>query len=142
MFMRSWAEWNGAELYHSDLQTHKFQAVDHIPEQMKRQEHWELDYKRMPYMVSFTAEQLRERFDEIICITSLRFIKDSPLKPSDDAVRSSLSSMSHVTLEMGWRAIPVAQFMYDAGRLAAAAKRLRLPSDVVEWFENDMGRAV
>lgn len=142
MFMARWARWNGGELYYSDLQAHKFQAVDHIPEHMKRYEHWELEYKRMPYMAGFTVEQLRERFDEIFCISSLRFIKDSPLKPSDDAVNWSLSSMSHITLEMGWRGIPLTQFMYEAKRLAAAARRLHLPCDVVEWFENDMGRAV
>jgi hypothetical protein len=142
MFMTRWARWNGAELYHSDLQTQRFRAVEHIPEHMKRYEHWQLEYKRMPYMAAFTVEQLRERFDEIICISSLRFIKDSPLKPSDDAVSWSLSSMSHITLEMGWRGIPITQFMYHAVRLGAAARRLHLPSDVVDWFENDMGRAV
>src|ERR1051326_2770804 len=93
-------------------------------------------------MANFTAEQLRERFDEIICISSLRFIKDSPLKPSDDAVSWSLSSMSHITLEMGWRGIPRTQFMYDAERLGAAARRMHLPNHVVDWFRNDMGRGV
>jgi hypothetical protein len=140
MFMSRWAKSNDAELYHSDLHKHKFRAIDHIPEHMKRHEHWELEYKRMPYMVGFTAEQLRERFDEIICIASLRFIKDSPFKPSDDAIKWSLSSMSHITLEMGWRAIPITQFRCDAERLAAAARRLDLPNVVVDWFENDMGQ--
>ena len=67
MFMRRWARWNGVELCNSDLndlQTQRFRAVDHIPEQMKRYEHWQLEYKRMPYMANFTADQLRERFDE------------------------------------------------------------------------------
>jgi hypothetical protein len=144
MFMRRWARWNGVELYHSDLhdlQTQRFRAVDHIPEQMKRHEQSQLEYKRMPYMAGFTTEQLRERFDEIICVCSLGFIKNSPLKPSDHAVRQSFSSMSHVTLEMGRRGIPRTQFAYDAARLAAAARRLQLPGDVVQWFENDLGRA-
>lgn len=142
MVMTRWARWNGAKLYHSDLHAQKFQAVDHIPEHMKRSEHWQLEYKRMPYMAGFTEEQLRERFDEIICISSLHFIKDSPLKPSDDAVSWSLSSMSHITLEMGWRGIPITQFIYDAERLGAAARRMRLPNHVVDWFKNDMGRSV
>jgi hypothetical protein len=141
MFTKRWAKWNDAELHHSDLQSQKFRAVDHIPEQMKRYELWQLEYKRRPYMASFTAEQLRERLDEIICVASLRFIKDSPLKPNDNTVQWSLSSMSHVTLEMGWRGIPITQFMYDAKRLAAAAVRLNLPRDVVDWFERDLGRA-
>ena len=135
MFMTRWASWNGVPLYHSDLQTHNFRAVDHVPEQMKRHELWQLEYKRTPYMAGFTAEQLGERLAEIVCASALRFIKDSPLKPSDDALNWSMSSMSHVMLEMGWRGIPITQFMYDAERLAAAARRLHLPTDVVDWFE-------
>jgi hypothetical protein len=142
ILMARWARWNGAELHHSDLQAHKFQAIDNIPEHMKRNEHWQLEYKRMPYLAGFTEEQMRERFDEIICVSSLRFFKNSPLKPSDDAVSWSLSSMSHIMLEMGWRRIPITQFIYDAERLAAAARRLQLPRDVIDWFENDMGQAV
>lgn len=142
LFMTRWATWNGAPLYESDLRTQKFRAVDHIPEQMKRYERWQLEYKRTPYMAGFTAEQLRERFDEVICVSSLRFLKDSPLKPIDDAVTWSMSSMSHVILEMGSRGIPVTQFAFEPKRLAAAARRLQLPRDVVAWFENDMGRTV
>jgi hypothetical protein len=140
LVMRRWATWNGAQLHHCDLHAYKFQAVDHIPEQMKRQELWELEYKRMPYMAGFTAEQLRERFDEIICLSSLRFIKDSPFKPSEDAVVWSMSSVSHMMLEMGRRGIPITQFEHDTERLAAAAKRLELPSCAVRWFEKGMGR--
>jgi hypothetical protein len=32
----------------SCLQSQVFRAVDHIPEQMKRYEHWQLEYKRSP----------------------------------------------------------------------------------------------
>ena len=142
LFMIRWARWNGVPLYHSDLRAQKFQAVDHIPERMKRHELWQLEYKRKPYMAAFTTEELRDRFDEITCVSSLSFIKDSPLKPSHDALVWSMSSMSHIMLEMGWRGIPVTDFKYAAERLAAAARRLHLPSNVVDWFQKDMGRAV
>jgi len=141
MFTRRWASWNGVQLYHSDLKTQTFRSIDHIPEHMKRSEHWQLQYKREPYMVGFTAEQLRERFDEIFCISSLSLLKDSPLKPSKDAINWSMSSMSHVMLEMAARGIPVTEFKYSPERLAAAAKRMHLTASVVGWFETDMGRA-
>lgn len=140
-FLTRWAKWNGVPLHHSDPRTQKFTTIDHIPEQMKRYEQWELDYKRRSYMSDFTDEQLRERFDEITCVSSLAFIKDSPLKPSRDVIMWSMSSMSHMMLEMGWRGIPVTQFRYGPERLAAAARRLHLPTNVVGWFESDMGRA-
>jgi hypothetical protein len=50
--------------------------------------------------------------------------------------------MSHITLEMGWRGIPITEFVYDAERLGTAARRMHLPSDVVDWFKNDMVRAI
>jgi hypothetical protein len=140
-FVTRWAEWNGVPLFNSDATAQKFTTIDHIPKQMRRREQWALDYKRAPYMRSFTDEQLRERFDEITCIASLAFIKSSPLRPSDANITWSMSSMSHVMLEMGWRSIPVTQFKYAPERLAAAAHRLRLPANVVAWFESDLGRA-
>ncbi len=141
-FLTRWAKWNGVPLYHADLQAQKFTTIDHIPERMKRYEKWQLDYERRPYMTGFTDEQLRDRFDEIICVSSLAFIKDSPLKPSHDAIVWSMSSMSHMMLEMGWRGIPVTQFKYKPDRLAAAARRLHLAANAVVWFESDMGRGV
>ncbi len=78
---------------------------------------WELAYRRKPYMQQFTAEQLRERFDEVICISSLAFIKHSPLKPDQTTIMRSMQSMSHVMLEMGWRGIPVTEFLYRSDGL-------------------------
>lgn len=135
-----WAKWNGTPLYHADLGKQRFATIDHIPEQMKRYERWELDYKRNPYMRAFSEEQLRERFDEMICVSSLAFIKNSPIKPSDDAIIWSMSSMSHMRLEMGQRGISIGQFKYGPERLVAAARRMRMPASVVTWFANDMGR--
>ena len=48
--------------------------------------------------------------------------------------------MSHVMLEMGWRGIPVTEFLYRSERLAAAARRMHLPQEVIVWFESDLGR--
>jgi hypothetical protein len=140
-FITRWAEWNGVPLYQADPRTQKFDPVDHIPERMKRYELWQLEYKRRPYMHGFTNEQLRERFDEITCVSSLAFIKGSPLKPSHDVIIWSLSSWSHIMLEMGWRGIPLMHFKYEPDRLAAAARRLRLPANVIAWFESGQPRS-
>jgi hypothetical protein len=141
LFLVRWAAWNGVPLYHADPRKQKFSTIDHVPEQMKRYEQWELDYRRNPYMHAFTHEQLRERFDEMTCISTLAFIKGAPLKPDQRAIMWSMSSMSHMMLEMGWRGVPVTQFQYEPERMAAAAQRLRLPQNVVDWFRRDIGRA-
>ncbi|MGN6304195.1 MAG: hypothetical protein ACTHNH_05225 [Mesorhizobium sp.] len=140
LFLQRWAKWNGQPLLHAEPESIKFEAVDHIPEQMARYEKWELDYKRNRYMQHFTRDQLRDRFDEVNCVSVLRFIKASPMKPPDQAVAWCMSSLSHIMLEMGWRAIPATEFRLEPLRLARAAQRLGLPSDAVLWFEMDMGR--
>jgi hypothetical protein len=140
LFVRCWATWNGVSLYDSAWINQKFTTVDHIPDQMRRHEMWELAYRRNPYMRKLTTEQLRARFDELICVSSLAFMKHSPLKPDRAAIMRSMQSMSHIMLEMGWRAIPVTEFQYGPERLAAAARRMQLPQEVIAWFESNLGR--
>ncbi|MGB4057258.1 MAG: hypothetical protein WBK77_04160 [Alphaproteobacteria bacterium] len=141
LFLVRWAQWNGVPLYHRDPRTQEFSTIEHIPEEMKRYEQWELDYRRNPYMRGFTDEQLRERFDEMTCLSTLAFLKDAPVTPNQGAIMWSMSSMSHMMLEMGWRGIQITQFQYEPERMATAAQRLRLPPEVVDWFRRDIGRA-
>jgi hypothetical protein len=136
-----WGRWNGVPTFDDGATAHKFSTIDHIPGKMRRQEAWELEYRRDPYMAGFTDEQVRERFDEAMCINSLAFIKDSPLKPAKDAVEWSMKCMSHLMIEMGRRSISMPECSYEPKRLAEAARRLRLPSSAITWFENDLGRA-
>ncbi|MDZ7712733.1 MAG: hypothetical protein U5L06_06320 [Rhodovibrio sp.] len=133
-----WAQWNDVPLYKTDFGEQGFATIDHIPEQMRRQEQWELNYKRDPYMRYFTDEQLRERFDEIVCISALAFIRNSPLKPDKGAIMWSMSCMSHMMVEMGWRGIPITNFKYTPERLASAAKRMGMPIEVIAWFKSEM----
>jgi hypothetical protein len=141
LFLERWGRWNGIPTFQADPSAQKFEAIDHIPERMRRQELWELEYRRNPYMAQFTNDQVRARFDEVICITSLAFIKDAPLKPPREAIEWSMMSMSHLMLEMGRRAMPITECQHDPARLAAAARRLRLPPQAVSWLERDLGRA-
>ncbi|KAF0185689.1 MAG: hypothetical protein FD160_498 [Caulobacteraceae bacterium] len=141
LFLVRWASWNGVPLYRADPREQKFTTIDHIPEQMRRQEKWELDYRRNPYMAGYSDEQLRERFDEINCISTLAFIKGSPIKPDKDAIMQSMSVMSHMMIEMGRRGIPAPQFRLEPARLAKAAERLGMPPHVVDWFRRDIGHA-
>jgi hypothetical protein len=138
LLVRRWARWNGRPFLSN--QTMDFTTIEHVPEQMKRYEKWELDYKRNPYMRAYSQERLRDRFDEIGCISSLAFVKKSPLKPTRTQIEWCMSRTSHIMLEMGWRGITITQFKYEPARLADAAKRLRFPPIVIEWFLSDMGR--
>lgn len=140
LILKRWGKWNGRPVHHADESSMHFDTVDHIPEKMKQYEKWELDYRRNRYMKDFTNEELRNRFDEIMAVSTLKFVKGSPERPVDEAVTWSMSSMSHIMLEMGWRGTPVTDFPQDPKRLAKAAKRLRLSEAAVKWLEDDFGQ--
>ncbi len=133
----AWGRWSNVPLYRSaSADAQSFETIDHIPEQMKRYEKWELDYRRNPYMRSFSKEQLQDRFDEMMCISTFAFLKDSPVKPPQEMIAWSMQSMSHIRLEMGRRAIPVTDFAFDPERFAQAAMRLKFPEYAIEWIRN------
>ena len=127
--LQRWADWSGTPLFHSDFAAQSFTTIEDIPEIARRHEAWELAYRRNPYMRDWSIKQVRERFDEVICISHLAFIVESPHKPDDAAIASSMESMSHLMLEMGSRAIPKTDFCYSPDRLAEASRRLGLADD-------------
>jgi hypothetical protein len=140
LFLDRWSRWNGIPAYSVDPKKKKFSTIEHVPEKMRRQELWELQYRRNPYMKDFTKEQIRDRFDEVICVTTLGSMKNSPLKPGRDAMMWSMEAMSHLMIEMGRKAFPITEFPYEPERLAAAARRLGFPAPVLSWFESDLER--
>ena len=64
-FLDGWATWNKSPIYDSGTNFKIFETIKHIPDRMKRQELWSLEYRRAPYMKAFTDDQIRDRFDEI-----------------------------------------------------------------------------
>lgn len=137
LILRRWGVWNGRPVHYVDDNSADFETIDHIPEKMKRYENWELDYRRNRYMRDFTKDELRDRFDEIMAVSTLKFVKGSPETPNDEAVTWSMSSMSHMMLEMGWRGTPITDFPQEPKRLALAAKRLRFSEKAAVWISND-----
>jgi hypothetical protein len=140
LILRRWGTWSGGHVHYVDDNSTNFDTIEHVPKNMKRFEKWELDYRRNRYMKSFTKDELRDRFDEIMAVSTLKFVKGSPETPIDEAVIWSMSSMSHIMLEMGWRGTPLTDFHQKPKRLALAAKRLGFGERVVTWLENDFGQ--
>lgn len=135
-----WGRWSGVPAFKANAKDQNFSTIEQIREKMPRHEAWGLHYRRNPYMQGFTDEQIRDRFDEVICITCLSSLKDTPLKPSRDDVEWAMKTMSHMMLEMARRAIPITRFQYEPARLSAAAKRLQMPQEAETWFARDLFR--
>ena len=133
--VRRWAEWNGRPLkaLHSD-DAAAFEAFDHVPESAPRHERWRLDYRRNPYLKPLTNDALRDRFDDVMLVTTLWGIKGSPVKMDMAAAMVAMEQFTHIQVEMHDRALPMTAFNHEFERQLAAAARLKMPQAVVDWL--------
>ena len=131
---RRWIQHCGyPELSVEDPQVSDFTTIDHIPDQAPRHERWRTDYRRRPYLKGLTTDELRDRFDEIMLINTLSFLKNPPISVPKDQTTLSMERFTHMMLEMADRATPITQFDHDPRRMIAAARRLGLPESVETW---------
>ena len=99
------------------------------------------DYRRSPHLKALTHDALRDRFDEVMLVTTLWGIKGCPIKPDMAAAMAAMEQFTHIQVEMHDRALPMTAFDHEFDRQLAAAARLNLPQSVVKWLyqlENDI----
>lgn len=131
---RRWTTFCGyPELSVEEPQVTDFATIDHIPDQAPRHERWRTDYRRRPYLSGISKDELRDRFDEIILINTLSFLKSPPITIPKHQTTVSMERFTHMMMEMADRAIPITQFDHDPRRMIAAARRLGMPESVEVW---------
>lgn len=132
---RGWIRHCGyPDLSVEEPQASDFTTIDHVPEQAPRHERWRTDYRRNPYLQPLTNDLLRDRFDEIMLVNTLSFLKDPPVIIQSEQTSAGIERFTHMMLEMADRAIPSTAFAYDPRRDIAAARRLGLPESVERWI--------
>ena len=138
--VQRWCQWEGARYIECDPAgaeaiVNSFTTIEHIPDQMQRQDLWRLAYRRNPYMRSWTYEKLRDHWDDVDIISLFVFIKDSPIKLSKAEITKSLEQFTHLLDEIAHRGLPVERFDSESGRMMAAAKRMRVPPIGIVWLK-------
>ncbi|WP_339863482.1 hypothetical protein [Paremcibacter congregatus] len=136
IFRDEWGSWAGKNLLNSDHYKCEFRTIEHVPSKMKRHELWALEYRRNPYLRSFTNDQLRDKFDENIVTTMLWGLKSSPCKMSSADRARNMEIFTHLQQEISVRGLPITFFKREKERELEAAKRLRLPQLVIDWLKN------
>lgn len=139
-FMASkWSGWTGAR--HISIETesaasviNSFTTIEHIPDQMRRQDKWHLEYRRNPYMRSWSYEQIRDHWDEVNIVGMLAFIKDAPVKPSKDEIARFLERFTHLMDEIAHRGLPMTMFKAEPNRMNEAARRTEIPQAGLAWL--------
>lgn len=113
----------------------EFVAIDHLPDKFSRQELWELEYRRRPYMASWSDEKVRDHWDEVLLLSLLAFTKGSPVVVMKPAIHQNIQRFTHLLQETGRRGLPITYFHSTLERTHAAAKRLKLPDIVGPWID-------
>lgn len=134
LVMARWAGWNNTRSFTGNINFRDFESLDAVPPQMTRNELWQLEYRRNPYMQNFTDEQLRDRLDESTVKSMLFGVHGAPIKLSHDEFISSMPEFAGIMIEMGQRAIPITKFPIEPPRLALASQRLGYTKAVGEWI--------
>ena len=138
--VQRWCQWEGARYIECDPAgaeaiVNSFTTIEHIPNQMQRQDLWRLAYRRNPYMRSWTYEKLRDHWDDVDIMGLFAFIKDSPVKLSEAEIAKFLEQFTHLLDEIAHRGLPVERFDSESDRMIAAAKRMRIPPVGMAWLK-------
>lgn len=129
-----WSSWAGALHVAGDAEAVKsFTTIEHIPDQMPRQELWQLQYRRDPYLRSLSTEQLRDRWDELMVRSLLSLHKGAPFRLTKEETTKDMERFTHLLEEIAQRGLPLPMFKAQGGRFVAAAIRLRLPPACLAW---------
>jgi len=133
-----WCEWTGARYIAANPDSaaefiRSFATIEHIPEQMRRQDLWRLEYRRKPYMRSWSREQIRARWDELIMRSLFSFLKDAPFRLPRDETAKDMERFTHLMEEIAVRGLAIPEFKAEETRMVAAATRLQLPPAGVAW---------
>ena len=138
--VRRWCQWEGARYIATDPTdptafVNSFVTLDHIPDQMRRQDAWRLAYRRSPYMRSWKYEELLELWDKLAILDMFALIKDSPIKRSDADIAKSLERFTHLLEEIAHRGLTAEMFDGESDRLIDAGKRMGIPSVGLAWLK-------
>jgi hypothetical protein len=134
-----WSAWTGARHISNETESvesmiNSFATIEHIPDQMHRQDKWHLEYRRNPYMRSWSYGQVRDHWDEIVIVGIFAFIKDAPVKPSKSEVTRFLERLTHLMEEVAHRGLPMTKFKAEPNRLIEAARRIEIPQAGLTWL--------
>lgn len=132
----AWAAWTGAPAFEmTSTAIPSFTTIEHIPDRMRRQDLWRLEYRRAPYMRSWTDNQLRDRWDDVMTVNLLSSAKTSPMKSPLSDVRWSFEVFAHLMEEVALRGLPLPFFKPTRIRVLSAAQRVGASNETLEWLE-------
>ena len=134
-----WSGWTGSRHISNETESaasviNSCTTIEHIPDQMRRHDKWSLEYRRNPYMRPWSYEQIRDHWDEVNIVGVLAFIKDAPVKPSNDDIARFFAQFTQLIDEIAHRGLPMTMFKAELNRMIEAAKRIEIPQAGLAWL--------
>lgn len=139
LVVRRWCHWNNIPLNESlEVAFGQFEAVEHIPERVKRHELWKLQYRRKPYMTNWRDDDLRNLWDVTILISLLAFTKDPPMIVPKAGGRETMERFTHLLQEISVRGLSLDFFKPEAQRLRVTIDSLPYGETVRSWLRHEL----
>jgi hypothetical protein len=135
LILGRWAAWNGVPILpEGTVGLEDSVTVEHVPNSMKRQELWALEYRRRPYMRRWEDTDLRNHWDQTMLLSLLWGHVDTPMRVPPDGVMKVMESFTHVMQEVSTRGLPLDFFRPDSVRLGKAVDGLPYGPGVANWL--------
>lgn len=115
-----------------------FVTIDENPPTMRRQDLWERDYKRKPYMRGWTDQDVIELWDMTTLLTLMAFHVDPPMKVPRDGTTKLMETTSHLMREFASRGIAMDRLKPTKARNEIAISKMTYGPTVQEWLRREL----
>jgi hypothetical protein len=134
-----WARWSaGMDAIEKSLDLSEFIPIHENPKQMRRQDLWEQEYRRKPYMRDWSDDDVVGLWDFTTIMTLLAFHVDSPMKVPRDGIAKLMETTSHLMKEFATRGIALDRIKSTKERNDVAIRKITYGPVVQDWLRKQV----
>ena len=137
--LKRWAKWNNRPLKATQSpKAEDFKEFFHIPNSMKRSEKWTLDYKRNPYMQSWSDYDVIDFWHLVKTLSLIAFHIKPPFIMPEEGVKDLMEKISHLMVENSNRGISLEQMKPNKETVKRAIEKVTYGKNVQAWLTKQL----
>lgn len=134
-----WARWSvGMNALEKPLELSAFTPIHENPKRMRRQDVWEQEYRRKPYMRNWSDDDVIGLWDFTTMMTLLAFHVDPPMKVPREGISELIEKTSHLLREFASRGIALDRVKPTKERNEVAIRKITYGSVVQDWLREQV----
>ncbi|MBM1219942.1 hypothetical protein JQU17_10180 [Ponticoccus sp. SC2-23] len=110
-------------------------TINIIPERMKQSDYWRHEYRKSPYLRSYSHNKLLDEFTRVTILNVLAGVKRSP-SHGKRQLSDNLIPTTHLFEEISLRGIDLRHFVPKSKHIRRTIDRLRLSDEEREWLKS------